>query len=428
MLGFLLVGIGSGFAAMMVTLALGQSWWMALLSYSLFGALSVLLMALTRAAMLLRIEAALPDGESGRIDPEEWPEAQSVVLRRGGDGQEDVMRSMRILVVDDDPFIRELLPRIAAEVGFPDVTTAGSGIEALDLLTYGGRVYDCLLLDINMPEMDGIELCLKLRAIPAYRDTPVIMLTAMRDMKNMDDAFRAGASDYATKPFDILDLATRLKAANQGILARDGGIAGQGAGRIAVEAPRSHDRQVDVQIEGVPNLIEQRALANYIGRLPRPEVANIAVFAVRIEQEEAVDIQAPTGRLLAMLRGVALAIGEASTSAKADLPGSPAEAGGGLMTYAGRGTFLVAARHCTQTAEAIEAAINHRLAQQSRTATTPAGDPITVVVGTAVQPGGTRMLRAETAFRRALTAVQDRALFKEGQALSAERVHSDRLA
>jgi CheY-like chemotaxis protein len=427
MLGFLLVGIGSGFAAMMVTLALGQSWWVALLSYSLFGALSVLLMALTRAAMLLRTEVALPDGETARNDPEEWPEAQSFVLRRGGDGQEDVMRSMRILVVDDDPFIRELLPRIAAEVGFPDVTTAGSGIEALDLLTYGGRVYDCLLLDINMPEMDGIELCLKLRTIPAYRDTPVIMLTAMRDMKNMDDAFRAGASDYATKPFDILDLATRLKAANQGILARDGGIVGQGAGRIAAEAPRGHDRQVDVQIEGVPNLIEQRALANYIGRLPRPEVANIAVFAVRIEQEQAVDIQAPTGRLLAMLRGVALAIGEASATAKADLPGSPAE-GGGLMTYAGRGTFLVAARHFTQTAEAIEATINRRLAQQSPAATTPAGDAITVAVGAAVQPGGTRTLRAETAFRRALTAVQDRALFKEGQALSAERLQSDRSA
>lgn len=432
MLGILLVGIGSGLAAMIVSLAMGHSFWMALLAYSLFGALALFLTALTRVAMVM-LPAWDGSGSEFEIEKEEASALATAVrpaARRGGEGMEEQMRTMRILAVDDDPFIRELLPRIAAEVGFPDVTAAASGPEALDLLTYGGRVYDCLLLDINMPEMDGIELCLKIREMAAYRDTPIIMLTAMRDMKNMDDAFSAGATDYATKPFDILDLATRLKAANLGLPGRDStGAEHAGSARGAAEAAgRGSERQADVQIEGVTNLIEYRALANYILRLPRPEAGKVAVFAVRIEQHHLLEARAHPGQMLTVLREIAQSIGAVlGTSGGANVGTGPG-ATGALMAYAGAGTFLVATRHGITLAGDPEMAINLRLARLGAEAGLAADEKVTVAVGELIQTGGTRTLRAETAFRRALTSVQDRMLFKEGQALSALRQIGDRSA
>jgi len=71
-----------------------------------------------------------------------------------------------------------------------------------------------------MPGMDGIELCRWVRQIPRYHQTPIIMLTAMRDMKNMGEAYRAGATDYATKPFDIEDLGMRLRVAQETVQAQ----------------------------------------------------------------------------------------------------------------------------------------------------------------------------------------------------------------
>ncbi|MDB5661059.1 MAG: srrA, partial [Cypionkella sp.] len=63
---------------------------------------------------------------------------------------------MRILAVDDDPCILELMPLLVAISGFPDVTTAPSGQRALDALANSDDSFDCLLLDINMPGMDGV--------------------------------------------------------------------------------------------------------------------------------------------------------------------------------------------------------------------------------------------------------------------------------
>ena len=65
---------------------------------------------------------------------------------------------MKILAVDDEPYILELMPLLAARVGFSDVTTFSSAVDALDTLVNGKAIFDCLLLDINMPDMDGIEL------------------------------------------------------------------------------------------------------------------------------------------------------------------------------------------------------------------------------------------------------------------------------
>ena len=121
---------------------------------------------------------------------------------------------MRILAVDDDPIILELIREIIGLSDDQELLTAGSGPEALKLLDDPATpMIDCFLLDIQMPVMDGIDLCTALRKRPEFRTTPVVMLTAMTEKRYVDAAFIAGATDYITKPFDIGDMQRRLRTA-----------------------------------------------------------------------------------------------------------------------------------------------------------------------------------------------------------------------
>lgn len=120
---------------------------------------------------------------------------------------------MRILAVDDDPSILELLTCVLGAFGYEDVVTARSGQEALEVLSQTTETFDCLLLDVQMPEMNGITLCEKARALPDYQFTPIIMITAMVQKQYIDEAFEVGATDYVTKPFEFADLKQRLSDA-----------------------------------------------------------------------------------------------------------------------------------------------------------------------------------------------------------------------
>ena len=120
---------------------------------------------------------------------------------------------MRILAVDDDPSILELLICVLNAFGYEDVTTARSGREALNILNAASEPFDCLLLDVQMPEMNGITLCEAARNLPDYRFTPIIMVTAMVQKQYIDEAFELGATDYVTKPFEFADLKQRLSDA-----------------------------------------------------------------------------------------------------------------------------------------------------------------------------------------------------------------------
>ncbi|PWE30023.1 hypothetical protein DDZ14_15795 [Maritimibacter sp. 55A14] len=120
---------------------------------------------------------------------------------------------MKILAVDDDLMILELLKEAMAALGEFEVETASSGEMAIEIIRERGPVYDCFLLDIQMPETDGIEVCKTIRAIPGCEHTPVIMATAMSQTAYMERAYAAGATDYLIKPFDFIELNTRLNAA-----------------------------------------------------------------------------------------------------------------------------------------------------------------------------------------------------------------------
>jgi class 3 adenylate cyclase len=113
-----------------------------------------------------------------------------------------------ILVVDDEPVnIRLLEARLVPE-GY-ELCSAGSGKEALTLLA--DRPVDLILLDLRMPEMDGFEVCRRIRADPATAFLPVVMITASGNEQKLQ-AIEAGVDDFLPKPFDPAELLARVKS------------------------------------------------------------------------------------------------------------------------------------------------------------------------------------------------------------------------
>jgi DNA-binding response OmpR family regulator len=112
----------------------------------------------------------------------------------------------RIMVVDDDPHIREVVRHFLGTAGF-DVVEASDGREALRLLERTQA--DLLVLDVMMPKMDGWQLCQELKRL---RDVPILMLTAKGETSQKLKGFELGADDYLVKPFEPAELAARVKA------------------------------------------------------------------------------------------------------------------------------------------------------------------------------------------------------------------------
>jgi two-component system phosphate regulon response regulator OmpR len=106
----------------------------------------------------------------------------------------------RILLVEDDPRLAEMLLEYLGQAGF-GVTVASRGATALERLNEAD--YDAVVLDLMLPDMDGLEVCRRLRA---QRDTPVLMLTARGDAIDRIVGLELGADDYLPKPFEPREL------------------------------------------------------------------------------------------------------------------------------------------------------------------------------------------------------------------------------
>jgi two-component system, OmpR family, response regulator MprA len=112
----------------------------------------------------------------------------------------------RVLVVEDDTEIAEVLRRSLRQEGY-EVRTSADGIEALDLAT--GFVPDLVVLDLGLPRLDGVEVCRRLRA---EGDVPILMLTARAETEDRVGGLDAGADDYLVKPFERQELLARIRA------------------------------------------------------------------------------------------------------------------------------------------------------------------------------------------------------------------------
>jgi len=114
----------------------------------------------------------------------------------------------RILTVDDEPLLRMNLRAFLEDQGY-QVLEAGDGATALEVCST--QAPDLVLLDINMPGLDGFQVCERLRAEPASRDLPVIFLTALPGTADKVRAFQAGGVDYLTKPFQFEEVEARVR-------------------------------------------------------------------------------------------------------------------------------------------------------------------------------------------------------------------------
>ena len=116
---------------------------------------------------------------------------------------------MRILVVDDSPTIRRMV-RVSLSGLDTAFAEAASGLEAIEQLTLGATAL--MVLDLNMPDLHGLDVLKFLRGHPSLRRLPVLVLTTRGDESSRDLAMAAGATEYMTKPFVPQELAARVRS------------------------------------------------------------------------------------------------------------------------------------------------------------------------------------------------------------------------
>ncbi len=149
---------------------------------------------------------------------------------------------MKILVVDDEELLVKGLKFNLENEGY-EVDVCYDGRTAVDMARGGG--YGLILLDLMMPELDGLAACMKIRE---FSTVPVIMLTARTEDADKLVGFECGADDYVTKPFNILELKARIRA-----LLRRAAQSGEDADQRMVRGPVTLDRsRRSVQVDGRP--------------------------------------------------------------------------------------------------------------------------------------------------------------------------------
>jgi two-component system response regulator MprA len=114
----------------------------------------------------------------------------------------------RVLVVDDDHSLRRALARALELEGY-DVAVAGDGVEALAFFDGDVRAPDAVVLDVLMPNLDGMTTCAKIRGLSTV---PILMLTARSGVDERVEGLDAGADDYLAKPFAVVELLARIRA------------------------------------------------------------------------------------------------------------------------------------------------------------------------------------------------------------------------
>lgn len=126
----------------------------------------------------------------------------------------------KVLVVDDDPSLLKAI-RIGLTARGDDVVTAHTGAEAVNQVALAGP--DLVILDLGLPDLDGIEVC---RRIRAFSEVPIVVLSAYGDERRKVEALDCGADDFVTKPFGMAELEARLRVALRHRPARGDGAGG----------------------------------------------------------------------------------------------------------------------------------------------------------------------------------------------------------
>lgn len=238
---------------------------------------------------------------------------------------------MKILAVDDDPLQLKLLEAILEEEGFSDVATATSAAIALRMMLNEDMPFECLLLDIQMPELDGIDLTRIVRSLPHYESTPIIIVTAMSERSYIDRAFAAGAFDYITKPFDKLELTTRVRNAVQ--MRENSRLEAENRKTIQDLRQREENSHrfslaAPLSLDGIPNVVDVLRLQNYLLQLGRLEYSQTDAMAFRISEFPELHRSIDHAELYEIVSDVAEAIAESFAGCSF------------LISYMGYGVFV----------------------------------------------------------------------------------------
>jgi len=122
---------------------------------------------------------------------------------------------MKVLVVDDSKAVRKIVKNMLKNLGY-EVYEAENGENALELL-YEHDWFDLILLDWNMPEMDGYEFLKIVKKNPKWRNIKIMMVTSENQQQSVLEALNAGADEYLMKPFDQKMLLTKIEMVMEGI-------------------------------------------------------------------------------------------------------------------------------------------------------------------------------------------------------------------
>lgn len=238
---------------------------------------------------------------------------------------------MKILVVDDEHVALSVTVAALRENGYDDVTTAASGQQALDRITASPEPFDCFLLDMRMPGMDGVELCGRIRTFPSYHTTPILFVTTVTDRAAINAAYAAGATDYLSKPIDTVEIALRLSTIEK-LVEEERELR-----RVRVQAAEMR-RQIEhyfdfgyadaVAIADVPNVTSRLAFENFLLGLGRFRLYASQVVAFRFDEFEEIYHSVAPMEAYNLLTDVADAISMSLKHSES------------LICYAGSGEFL----------------------------------------------------------------------------------------
>jgi sigma-B regulation protein RsbU (phosphoserine phosphatase) len=228
---------------------------------------------------------------------------------------------MRILIVDDSEDSRDITEAALASAGYQDVVGVDSAWSAFKYLDIGNAnntpamPVDIILLDILMPEVDGIEACARIRGDGRYADVPVIMVTALVDMDSLSNAFIAGANDYITKPINRIELLARVRASLK--LKAELARRQERERQLLAFVSDWGDRRSEQWIDEVTGLFVGEVAEAYLASTPtqrgREPISVITLAVDRLEACRAADGDAAVKIILASvaaaIRGIAATMG-----------------------------------------------------------------------------------------------------------------------
>lgn len=225
---------------------------------------------------------------------------------------------MRILVVDNSEDWRDLTEAALMAAGYDQVATAKSAVDAYGKLGLAAKANggiaacDLIVLDLVMPEIDGIEACARIRGDNRYVDVPVIIVTAANDMDSLSSAFIAGATDYITKPFNRVELLARVRSALK-IKAELDRRKARESELTALMRSTWGDRDTSRWIDQTTNLFVGTAAEAYLASASEPQAdCPVSVFALGVDRLDA--LTASRGRpirdaILAQVANAVVSIG-----------------------------------------------------------------------------------------------------------------------